>query len=144
MIILFFRERRGVERSPGAAKNLCEIGVWNVQNVMNFRKTGRHLGIHHQTVAYWIKQYTEKLPDATVPEQVKTTEMDEVFTFIGEKKRDLHRNGCRSGNSLHIGLESAPGTQPETFQAIVDESPKAQWYFSDAFLYLLPALVLLW
>jgi transposase-like protein len=53
---------------------------------MNLRRTGRHLGIHHQTVANWVRDYAEKLPDAPVPEQVRTVEMDEIFTFIGEKK----------------------------------------------------------
>jgi transposase-like protein len=53
---------------------------------MNLRRIGRQLGIHHQTVANWVRAYAEKLPDAPVPEQVKTAEMDELFTFIGEKK----------------------------------------------------------
>ena len=53
---------------------------------MNLRRTGRHLGIHHQTVANWVKEYAEKLPDAPLPDQVKTAELDELFTFIGEKK----------------------------------------------------------
>lgn len=53
---------------------------------MNLRRTGRQLGVHHQTVANWVKEYAEKLPDAPIPKQVKTAEMDELFTFIGEKK----------------------------------------------------------
>lgn len=53
---------------------------------MNLRRIGRQLGIHHQTVANWVKAYAEKLPDAPVPQQIKTAEMDEVFTFIGQKK----------------------------------------------------------
>jgi hypothetical protein len=53
---------------------------------MNLRRTGRHLGIHHQTVANLVKEYAEELPTAPVPEQVKTVELDELITFIGEKK----------------------------------------------------------
>jgi transposase-like protein len=53
---------------------------------MNLRRIGRQLGIHHQTVANWVREYAEKLPDAPVPDQVRTAEMDELFTFIGEKK----------------------------------------------------------
>ena len=52
----------------------------------NLRRIGRQLGVHHQTVANWVKEYAEKLPDAPVPQQVKTAELDEIFTFIGEKK----------------------------------------------------------
>jgi len=53
---------------------------------MNLRRTGRHLGIHHQTVANWVMEYAERLPDAPVPQQVKTAELDELFSFIDEKK----------------------------------------------------------
>ena len=53
---------------------------------MNLRRIGRHLGINHQTVANWVKEYAEKLPDAPVPEYVQTAELDELFTYIGNKK----------------------------------------------------------
>ena len=53
---------------------------------MNLRRIGRQLGIHHQTVANWVKAYASQLPDAPVPEQVDEAEMDELFTFIGDKK----------------------------------------------------------
>ena len=52
----------------------------------NLRRIGRQLGLHHQTVANWVKEYAERLPAAPVPQQVKTAELDEIFTFIGEKK----------------------------------------------------------
>jgi transposase-like protein len=52
----------------------------------NLRRIGRQLGLHHQTVANWVKEYAEKLPEAPIPQQVKAAEMDELFTFIGEKK----------------------------------------------------------
>ena len=53
---------------------------------MNLRRIGRHLGVHHQSVANWVKSYAEKLPEAPVPEKVENAEMDELFTFIGDKK----------------------------------------------------------
>jgi transposase-like protein len=53
---------------------------------MNLRRIGRQLGIHHRTVSLWIKASAARLPDAPVPEEVKTAEMDELFTFIGGKK----------------------------------------------------------
>jgi transposase-like protein len=54
---------------------------------INLRRIGRHLGgIHHSTTSSWIKAYTENLEDPSVPEKVKEAEMDELFTFIGDKK----------------------------------------------------------
>jgi len=53
---------------------------------MNLRRTARHLGIHHSTVAVWVEEYVHQLPKAPQPKKVKTAEMDELFTFIGSKK----------------------------------------------------------
>ena len=51
-----------------------------------FRRTGRQLGVSHQSVANWVKEHAESLPKAIVPDQIKTAEFDEIFTFIGDKK----------------------------------------------------------
>lgn len=51
-----------------------------------FRQTGRQLGIHHQTVSNWTKEEAEQLPKAPMPNEVKTAEFDEIFTYIGDKK----------------------------------------------------------
>ncbi len=53
---------------------------------INFRRIGRHLGVHHQTVINWVNAHVDKLPGAPVPERVQTVEMDELSTFIGEEK----------------------------------------------------------
>jgi transposase len=53
---------------------------------MNLRRIGRQLGVHHQSVANWAKAHAEQLPEAPVPEKVDNAEMDELFTFIGDKK----------------------------------------------------------
>ncbi len=52
------------------------------------RRTGRQLGIHHQTVANWAKEEAEQLPETPVPAHIKTSEFDELFTFIGDKKTE--------------------------------------------------------
>ena len=52
------------------------------------RRTGRQLGVHHQTVANWAKEQAEQLPNAPVPADVKTAEFDEIFTYIGDKKTE--------------------------------------------------------
>ena len=51
-----------------------------------FRRTGRQLGIHHQTVSNWAKEEAEQLPKTPMPNEVKTAEFDEIFTYIGDKK----------------------------------------------------------
>ena len=53
---------------------------------MNLRRTARHLGIQHSTVSIWVKEYVSHLPEAPQPKQVKTAELDELFTFMGKKK----------------------------------------------------------
>jgi len=50
---------------------------------------GRQLGVHHQTVANWVKDYGEQLPQAPVPDEVKTAEFDELYTFIGDKRTEF-------------------------------------------------------
>ena len=53
---------------------------------MNLRKIARHLKVHHRTVALWVMDRAEALPNAPMPSEVKEAEMDELFTFIGDKK----------------------------------------------------------
>ncbi len=53
------------------------------------RRTGRQLGVHHQSVANWAKEHAEQLPKAPVPEVVKAAEFDELFTYIGDKKTEF-------------------------------------------------------
>jgi transposase len=53
---------------------------------MNLRRIARHLGTHHRTISLWVNAKTANLPQAPVPAEVKEAEMDELFTFIGEKK----------------------------------------------------------
>lgn len=56
---------------------------------MNQRRIGRTLGVSHQTVANWLKAYASSLPNQP-PEPPDMTldvnELDELFTFIGDKK----------------------------------------------------------
>ena len=53
---------------------------------MNLRRIGRHLGVDHKTVSHWVKAYAAQLDAAAVPDDVNNAEMDELYTFIGEKK----------------------------------------------------------
>jgi len=52
----------------------------------NLRRIARRLKVHHRTVSPWVKDHVEALPAAPFPEEAKDAEMDELFTFIGDKK----------------------------------------------------------
>jgi len=70
---------------------------------VNLRRIGRILGLHHRTVSLWAKAAAASLPDTPMPKEVKTAEMDELFTFIGNKKQDLHPHARRSADTLLFG-----------------------------------------
>ena len=74
------------KQRQGYGKEIRRKAVQHYVDGANLRRIGRQLGVHHQTVANWVKEYAENLPEAPVPKEVKTAEMDEIFTFIGEKK----------------------------------------------------------
>lgn len=52
---------------------------------MNMRRIGRHLGVYHRTISLWVKASAANLSETPVLKEVKTAEMDELFTFIGNK-----------------------------------------------------------
>jgi len=54
----------------------------------NLRRIARQLKVHHRTVALWVSDHAEALPAAPMPSKVKEAEMDELFTFIGDKKTE--------------------------------------------------------
>jgi transposase-like protein len=76
----------------------------------NLRRIARHLKVAPQTIAYWVTEMAEALPNAPMPNEVKEAEMDELFTFIGDKKQNLHSHGCRSQNPLYFGLGGCLGS----------------------------------
>lgn len=52
----------------------------------SFGSIARVLKVNPQSVANWVSQYTTKLPSAPMPAKVKKAELDELYTFVGEKK----------------------------------------------------------
>jgi transposase-like protein len=54
---------------------------------MSLRGIGRVLGVHHQSVANWIKRASEALPEqVTDNTPTQTVEIDELFTYVGKKR----------------------------------------------------------
>lgn len=50
------------------------------------RAIARILKVSQQSVANWINAYVDKLPPAPVPDKPQTAELDELYTFVGQKK----------------------------------------------------------
>jgi transposase-like protein len=75
-----------IKKARGYSPEVHQEAIQLYVDGMNLRRIGRHLGVNPQSVANWAKAYAEKLPPAPVPEQVENAELDELFTFIGDKK----------------------------------------------------------
>lgn len=75
------------QKPRGYSKDLRKKALEMYVDGINFRRIGRFLGVHHQSVINWVNASAEQVPDAPVPTQVDDVEMDELFTFIGSKKR---------------------------------------------------------
>ncbi len=52
----------------------------------SYNAIGRILKVNPQSVVNWVKQYTAKLPAAPVPSKPKIAELDEMYSFVGQKK----------------------------------------------------------
>ena len=72
----------------GYPKNLRQLALKMYLEGINFCRIGRLLNVHHQSVINWVNAYAEELPEAPVPKQTESVEMDEFFTFIGSKKTE--------------------------------------------------------
>jgi len=74
---------------------------------INLRRIGRHFGIHHQTVANWVKAYAAVLPE---------TPMLNYSPLSAIKKQGLRHHDRRPSNSLlsrlECGLETHQASHP--------------------------------
>jgi transposase-like protein len=73
-------------REKGYPQEIRQQAVRLYVDGMNLRRIARHLGVNHQSVANWVAAYAAQLPDPPLPDEVATVELDELYTFIGEKK----------------------------------------------------------
>ena len=59
----------------------------------SFRRIARHLSVNPQSVANWVDRAAANLPPPPTPRErreeqtVETLELDELYTFVGQKKR---------------------------------------------------------
>ena len=53
---------------------------------LGFRSIGRVLEVSNVTVLNWIRTFGEQIVDLKSPEPILYTEMDEMHTYVGQKK----------------------------------------------------------
>lgn len=63
-------EKKQRDYDPAMRKQAVQLYV----DGMNLRRIARLLGIHHRTVADWVKAHAENLPETPMPGEVKTAE----------------------------------------------------------------------
>jgi hypothetical protein len=69
-------------------------------NGMGFRAIERVTGINHNSVINWVRQAGAAIPDENyeIPE---TAQLDELETFVGQKKQNLAVDGGEYETSRH-------------------------------------------
>jgi transposase-like protein len=77
------------KKAQGYSKAFRQKAIRMYVDGAGLRRTGRQLGVHHQSVANWAKVHAEQLLKAPMPDKVKAAEFDELFTFIGDKKTEF-------------------------------------------------------
>ena len=53
----------------------------------SFRRIARLLSVNHQSVINWINDFHKQLPKKKAATKVDVAELDELFTFVGSKKK---------------------------------------------------------
>jgi len=83
-------------------------------------------------VITWVNAHAARRPDdPPVPAaDLAVNEYDELFTFVGDKKRSLHCDPGKPGQPLPWIVPARP---PAVAQAMLDRSPQAHQYYSDGY-----------
>jgi len=84
------RKYTPVPNDQGYSQALRRQAVENYVDGMNFRRIARQLKVSHTSVMNWVKAHADSLPPcAPLPQQQQVVnELDELFTFVGEKKTE--------------------------------------------------------
>jgi len=79
-------------KAAGYAKEVRRQALKLYVDGTNFRRIARHLALNPQTVANWVNAAAARLPAPPAPPErrqeqaVETLELDELYTFISQKK----------------------------------------------------------
>lgn len=98
----------------------------------NLRRIGRHLGVSSQSAANWVNAQAAGLPETPQSAENETVELDELFTFIGEKKNKAYiLKAVDRQMRCIVGWEVVWERKPKVLQHVVDQGHRARQYFSD-------------
>ena len=70
----------------GYPDNLRQQAVKMSVDGINYRRIARFLSVDHKTVMNWVKAHSDQLPPAPVPDDLNNAELDELFTYVEQKK----------------------------------------------------------
>ena len=79
-------------KQPGYALEVRRQALKFYVDGLSFRRIARHLSVNPQTVANWIDAAAANLPASPSPKErrqeqtVETLELDELYTFVSQKK----------------------------------------------------------
>ena len=77
-------------KKQGYSEEVREKAVRMYVEGINFRRIGRLLGVNHQSVVNWVNLYhlkiSGKAQEKVEQTSAETIEMDELWTFVSEKK----------------------------------------------------------
>ena len=82
-------------KQPGYALEVRRQALKFYVDGLNLRRIARHLGVNPQTVANWVDAAAANLPAPPSLQErqkevtVETLELDELYTFISQKKSPL-------------------------------------------------------
>jgi len=78
----FTVRKKSTAFSAGIKKSALELYLEG----LGFRSIGRFLKVSHVSVYKWIKNFGEKLEPLQSDHQIKVVELDELHTYVGQKK----------------------------------------------------------
>ena len=98
------------------------------------RAVRRILGISKNICLRWVRKYAKAMEAKYIPnKRVKAIEMDELYSFM-ERKNKIYVITLVSREKRQIvGYDIASDKSRERIQKLVDSSPKADNYYSDAY-----------
>ncbi|MCS7054971.1 MAG: hypothetical protein NZM18_02185 [Thermoflexales bacterium] len=103
----------------------------------SFRRIGRNLRVNSQSVASWVKCAGGRALAAPIPQPPTdddtVVKLDELFTFVGSKKRVYLITQVERRRALCGELVDTLSRDEAVLQAVVDQAPRAFQYCIDGF-----------
>lgn len=76
-------------KSTSKSQDMKRLALELYLEGLGFRSIGRVLKVSHVSVYNWIKEYGEKIDDIKSDNKIEVMELDEMHTYIGNKKTSV-------------------------------------------------------